>query len=702
MRKIAILAEKPDQARKLASPFPHKKEKNFIAIDKCDSFPSGAVIVWAIGHLIQLAEPKVYHPDWEKWDLQHLPMIPEQFKYQVIKSKSGHFKEVKKHLINADEIIIATDPAREGELIARLIIQMAGASKKPIKRLWTSSLTESAIQNAFKNLHPGESTISFYHEALARSWSDWLVGINSSRVYTLLLQRKGIRGVFSIGRVQTPLLTLIRHREEEIEQFKSEPFWELVGTFKTSTGQQYRGKHSKKFKDQKEVQALLETINNHSGIIAKIETKKKATKPPKLHSLSTLQTKMNKRFKYSPSRVLEIVQALYEKGYVSYPRTDSQYVTPAEATTFPGILEKLCAYFPVPDQLKEIKNNMRYVDPAKVSDHYAIIPTDQVPDPEQLGRDEKIIYDEIARSLIAAHCADYEYNETNILTEVNGIPFETKGKQPLKSGWKKVFQEEENQESKEESVLLPDVSEAESVQANIRIHEDMTKPPKPYTEGQLIQLMKTAGKHIEDEELQEEMKGIGLGTEATRAGIIQTLKDREYITVEKNVVRVTEKGKLLVKAVEGTSLAKPDLTAQWEKYLYQIGKGEKSHIPFVKRSKELASKLVEDAKQHAKTWNIDGLATTTPSNSGFGPCPRCGKQVIDKKKFYGCSGYQEGCKFTLPKEFCGKKLTETNVKKLLEKGKSNLVKGFTSKKGNNFDAYLVLDEKQKLSFQFKS
>lgn len=696
---IAILAEKPDQARKLATPFPHKKHTAYIEIQPCSQFPKGASVVWAIGHLVTLAEPESYHPDWGKWDLNHLPIVPDQFKYQVIKSKSGHFKEVKKHLAAASEIIIATDPAREGELIARLIIQLAGASKKPMKRLWCSSLTESAIRTAFQNLRPGESTMPFYYEALARSWSDWLVGMNSSRVYSLLMQQKGARGVFSTGRVQTPLLALIRHREEEIERFKPEPYWELIGTFQAAAGE-YIGKHKKQFSDQQEAQATFEAIIGHPGIVTKVETEKKATKPPKLHSLSTLQTKMNRRFKYSPARVLEIVQGLYEKGYVSYPRTDSQYVTKAEAATFPGILEKLSSFFPVPDRPKDLTHNNRYVNDSKVTDHYAIIPTEQVPNPDQLGRDEQRIYDEIARSLIAAHSDDYLYNETTILTDVNGTEFRTVGRQPVELGWKKVFQEEAKEE-KEEVAILPPVSENESVQAKIQLQEDITKPPKPYTEGQLIQVMKTAGKHIEDEELIQEMKGMGLGTEATRAGIIQTLKDREYITVEKNVVRVTEKGKLLVKVVEGTPLAKPDLTAKWEEYLYQIGQGKKSHLPFVEKSKELATKLVEDAKKRSSTWEITWSGSAGGGETGLGSCPRCGKQVVEKQKFYGCTGYKDGCKFTLPKEYLGKKLTHANIKKLLEKKRSNLIKGFSSKKGNKFDAYLILDN-DKLSLEFSS
>jgi DNA topoisomerase-3 len=715
-----ILAEKPDQARKLASPFPHSRQKSHITIQNCSQFPKGAVVVWAIGHLVQLVNPETYDPIWKKWNLNQLPLIPDSFKYEVVKSKAGHFKEVKKHLMSATEIIIATDPAREGELIARLILKKAGVSKKPLKRLWCSSMTEDAIKNAFQQLRPEESTKPFYHEALARSCSDWLVGINTSRAYTLLLQRKGISGVFSTGRVQTPLLSLIRRREEEIERFKPEKFWELISLFTTSSGEQYQGKHEEAFSDQKKGEAKLQEITGKPGIVVKLKTEKKSIKPPKLHSLSTLQTKMNRRYKFSPSRILEIVQKLYEKGYVSYPRTDSQHVTQAEAVTFPRILDKIGKKFPIPAKLNDISKNKRYVDDSKVSDHYAIIPTEQVPNLAQLESEDLKIYTEIAQSLIAAHCTDYIYNETTIITDVAATPFKTVGRQPLDQGWKTFFQDNPKEDPKEAVTLLPIVAKNETVQSDISLKEGVTKPPKPYTEGQLIQVMKTAGKHIEDEELLQDMKGMGIGTEATRANIIQTLKDREFIIVEKNTTRVTEKGKLLARVVDGTPLAKPDMTAKWEEYLYQIGKGTKSHIHFIERSKELTMKLIEDAKQRSSSWQLSQSelairpqstkatsyknpaakkGAATPYES-IGPCPRCGKNIVERKGFYGCTGYKEGCRFTLPQEYLGKKISKTNVKRLIEKSRSNLIKGFKSNKGTSFDAYLVL-QNNKLSIEYR-
>ncbi|RAL21020.1 type IA DNA topoisomerase [Thermoflavimicrobium daqui] len=692
-----ILAEKPDQARKLASPFVHKKEKSLIRIAPCTTFPQGAVVIWAIGHLCELVEPEKYNPMWKKWRLESLPIIPAQFKHRIIKQKAGHFQFIKGILNKADTIIIATDPAREGEYIARIIIQLAGASKKEIKRLWCSSLTESAIKQAFSNLRQGQETQALYDEALARAYSDWLVGINTSRAYTLLMQQKGIKDVFSTGRVQTPLLCLIRRREEEIEQFKEEPFWEIEAMFDTGK-EKYKGKYKERFFVKKEAENLLTRLMGQPAFVYKIKADLKKVKPPMFHSLSTLQAKMNRKYKFPPAKVLQLVQSLYEKGYVSYPRSDSQHVTPAEAREFPCIINLLRKQFQISKKLKDIRQNGRYVNAKKVSDHYAIIPTEQVPTLPQLPPDERKIYDEIARSLIAAHYPDYEYIQTKVTTKIDPYEFESLGKKVTQRGWKEVFQEEKE----EENQPLPKLQEGQQVDPSLSLKEGITQPPKPYTEGQLITLMKTAGKHIEDEDLSS-MKGMGLGTEATRAGMIQTLKERNYIEVKRNIVSTTKKGKMLVNAVGDTILGKADLTAKWEQYLHGIGQGKKLPVHFIEKSKELARHLVEDAISRAKKWKIsesvqqDGQTSKKPEILGI--CPVCGKGIIDRKTFYGCIGYQRGCKFTLPSKLLGKKISKAHIKKLLSGKKTGLIKGFVSKKGTKFDAYLRFVD-GKITFEF--
>ncbi|SFX75084.1 DNA topoisomerase-3 [Thermoactinomyces sp. DSM 45891] len=694
---VVILAEKPDQARKLSAPFPHKKEKTCIQIQPCTQFPQGAIVVWAIGHLYELAAPEKYNAEWKKWNLEALPIIPEKFRYQPSKDKSQHLAEVKKHLQSADEIIIATDPAREGEYIARIIIQMSGAAKKIIKRLWCSSLTEAAIRNAFQNLRPGKSTEPLFHEALARSQSDWIVGMNSSRAYTLLMQQKGVSEVFSTGRVQTPLLSLIRSREADIERFKAEPYWELEANFETNQ-HQYKGKHQERYFEKEKAVAILHEIQGKNGMVATVKTEAKSTKPPLLHSLSTLQSKLNKKHKLAPALVLELVQSLYERGHVSYPRSDSQHVTPAEVSTFPEIIHALQSQYLLgkESKLRDIGSDKRYVDEKKVSDHYAIIPTNQVPKLDQLSPDEKKVYDEIAKSLIAAHCPDHRYNQTTILTNIETYEFKSTGRQIIENGWKDIFQDEPEKKDPENQ-QLPTLNEGQQVKAEPFIKEGMTKPPKHYTEGDLITLMKTAGKHIEDEDLSS-MRGMGLGTEATRSGMIQTLKDRKYIIVTKNTVAVTEKGKLLVSAVQGSPLAKPDMTAKWEQYLYQIGQGQKSAAPFIEKSKDLAKMIVEQAKRSSDGWNVSAAVKESEAKLYVGKCPLCGEGVIARKSFYGCTGYQKGCKFTLPGELSGKKISEANARKLLEGKKTGLIKGFkSSKKDTTYNASLKL-ENHKIQF----
>ncbi len=536
--RCVILAEKPDQGRRLAAPFKHKKEQQKITILPCDLFPQGAVVVWAVGHLCELVDPEDYDSQWKKWRLERLPVIPDTFRHQVVAAKAAHFHRIKGHLRRAETIIIATDPAREGEYIARIIIQMAGAGTKTIKRLWCSSLTPAAIRKAFSRLRTDEESRPLYEEALARACSDWLVGINTSRVYTLLLQQKGVQGVFSTGRVQTPLLHLIRRREEEIERFKPEKYWELEATFETKEGERYKGKYSQRFfkGEQEKAKQMLQQIKGKPGIVTGVKTELKHQSPPLLHSLSTLQAKLNQRYKLPPAKVLQLLQSLYEKGYVSYPRTDSQHVTKEEAESFPAILQSLRQAYPIPDKIKDLRHNRRYVNEQKVQDHHAIIPTEQVPKLNQLSPEQRQVYDEVARSLIAAHYPDHQYNLTKVITQIATYDFHSTGKQVVQLGWKEVYIEISNQkkrqkEQKEEEQTLPPLSEGQSVAAFPALREGITKPPQPYTEGQLITLMRRAGRHIEDEELVD--PGVGLGTEATRAGMIQTLKERDYITGNK-------------------------------------------------------------------------------------------------------------------------------------------------------------------------
>ncbi|MBD8068142.1 DNA topoisomerase 3 [Bacillus sp. PS06] len=496
-----IIAEKPDQASKLASPFKHKKKQGYIEILPTPIFPSGAYVTWAVGHICELLSPEEYNPQWKKWRLQTLPIIPDQFQYRVSRSKAKQYQIIKQLLLNQNVtgIIHAGDAGREGELIIRTILETAKI-KKPLQRLWISSLTENAVLGGFNSLLDESETRNLYFEARSRACADWIVGMNASRVYTLLLQQKGFSDVFSVGRVQTPTLALIVKREKEITAFKSEPFWEVLATFNID-GKKYEGKWHKdqesRILDQKMAEKIAAFCKGKDARIKSLDIERKEYQPPFLFNLSSLQATANSLFKFSPKKTLDTAQGLYTKGYISYPRSDSSFITKEEAKMIPDIFSKLAnqelfnKYFPTP--VKSIMDNRRYVNEKKVTDHYAIIPTEQVPQLSKLSGDEQKIYDLIARRLIAAHYEKAIFDYTTVETVVDErAEFTSKGKQKIQDGWRKVLFDE--QDSKDKEVLLPQLSTDErGIVQNVKVKDGKTQPPKRYTEGQLITLMKTAG-----------------------------------------------------------------------------------------------------------------------------------------------------------------------------------------------------------------
>ncbi|MGA9225578.1 MAG: DNA topoisomerase III [Mesobacillus sp.] len=707
-----IVAEKPDQGRTLASVFKTKKREGFIEILPNDIFPKGAYVSWAIGHLTELSSPEKYNPSWKKWSLETLPIIPEYFKYEVVKSKAKQFAIIKKLATDpqVSEIIHAGDAGREGELIIRNVLRLAGCTK-PMKRLWISSLTPKAIKEGFQKLLNESDTKNLYFEAYTRACADWVVGMNASRLYTILLQKKGYSDVFSVGRVQTPTLALIVKKELEIEKFVSEPFWEVFGKFNINN-RKYSGKWEKDGDSRISSKEMAEKIaafcNGKEAIAAEVNSEKKEFLPPLLYNLSAIQAEANRRFKMSPKKTLDILQGLYQRGIVSYPRSDSRYVTPGEAEGFSAILNKLQAipdyepFFPLP--ISSIRNNKRYVNEKKVTDHYAIIPTEQVPNLSRLSGDEQKLYDLLARTLIAAHYGPYAAEYTTIKTVVDGrADFISKGKVQLEEGWKKVLPQKEADKEPE----LPAVQQGETgnvVKAEVK--ESKTQPPKRLTEGQLITLMKTAGKHIEDKELEKVlMKTEGLGTEATRAGIITMLKERAYIDVKKNLVYATAKAKILVAAIGGQVLASPEMTAKWEQRLHQIGEGEASPKQFIDQTSKMIKHLVAETSEGSSGWTFSDELTSAfvpgkksggaRRSTSLGKCKKCDGMVVDKGVFYGCSNYQKTkCDFTLSKQILGKTVTQKNIKKLLAEGKTEVIEGFQGK-DKLFAAMLYWDEQEK-------
>ncbi|MDF2680007.1 MAG: topoisomerase [Brevibacillus sp.] len=706
-----VIAEKPDQAMKLASPFPHRKQQGYLEVHPNRLFPKGAFFTWAVGHVCELVPPEAYNPAWKKWSIQSLPLIPETFRHQVMRSKAKQFGIIKQLLKRSDVkgIIHAGDAGREGELIVRTIVEQSGVHK-PMKRLWISSLTEKSVTAGFESLLDETETRNLYFEAYSRSCADWLVGMNASRVYTILLKQKGISDVFSAGRVQTPTLALVVKREKEIAAFKPEPFWEVKATFEVDK-KRYDGVWHNDGESRINDPALAERIaafcKDKPAQVQEAETERKEYLPPYLFNLSSLQATANKLFKYSPQKTLEIAQKLYVKGILSYPRSDSSFVTAEEAKTFPEILAKLSkqpdyqSSFPTPKT--SIAQDRRYVNQKKVTDHYAIIPTEQVPNLSRLPDDERKIYDLVARRLIAAHYESALFDYTTLTTLVDGrAVFVSKGKVQIRAGWREVLFDEEKEDK--ESILPPlakgDTGRVRKVEAK----ESKTQPPKRYTEGQLITLMKTAGKHLDNQELEKVlMKTEGLGTEATRAGIINMLKERKYIEVRKNQVFATQKGTLLIDVIGDKILASPEMTARWEQRLGQIGQGEASAQTFMEQVRKLSHKIVEDAVEQSREWKLESYdvpslpkqASKFSLGSKVATCKACGGDLVDKGDFFGCANYKKSqCSVTVSKTIMGKKISAAMVKKVMETGKSNLIKGFQKGK-EKFDAFLIWDDQEK-------
>ncbi|GLB57905.1 DNA topoisomerase III [Cytobacillus sp. NCCP-133] len=700
-----IIAEKPDQGLTLASIFKIKKHQGYIEIQPNDIFPQGAHVTWAVGHLCQLSAPETYNREWKKWSLGTLPIIPEQFQYEVTKDKAKQFNIIKQLLSNPNltEVIHAGDAGREGELIIRNILRLTG-SRVPMKRLWISSLTPNAIREGFLALLEESETRNLYYEAYTRACADWVVGMNASRLYSLLLQQQGFSDVFSVGRVQTPTLALIVKREKEIQNFITEPFWEVTAQFKIN-GKKYTGKWENDGESRIKTKELADKITafcrDKDAEVKEIQAEKKEFLPPMLYNLSSLQADANRRFKFPPKKTLDVLQKLYQKGIVSYPRSDSRHVTEGEAEMFPEILRKIEAkeeyegLFPLP--MSSIKQNKRYVNAKKVTDHYAIIPTEQVPNFQMLSSDEKILYDLVAKSLVAAHYGKAVTEYTTIKTLVDGrAVFLSKGKVQLEEGWRKVIPQQE----KENEPVLPSLQAGDQgtvVKADVK--EGKTQPPKRYTEGQLITLMKTAGKQIEDKELEKVlMKTEGLGTEATRAGIITMLKDRKYIDIKKNLVYANPKANILVEAIGSEILASPEMTAKWEKRLKDISDGAASPKQFMEQTNKMVAHLIDASINNAGKWTFseEDKEGFTPAKfkqrkvANLGKCKLCDGKVVDKGSFYGCTNYNKTkCSFTISKKIMGKSVTQKLLKQLLQDGETELVEGFSSKgKEKSFSAKL--------------
>jgi DNA topoisomerase-3 len=617
--KTLVLAEKPSVARDIARVLSCKKKGN--------GFLEGRryIVTWALGHLVTLADPEVYDNQYKTWRLEDLPIMPDKLKLVVIKKTGKQFQAVKAQMNRKDvqEIVIATDAGREGELVARWIIEKARVNK-PIKRLWISSVTDKAIKEGFRHLRNGKDYENLYASAEARAEADWLVGINATRALTTKFNAQ-----LSCGRVQTPTLAMIARREEEIKSFVPKRFFGIkaVADHFTLTWQDSHSKDQKTFSKEKR-DAILSKLSQKKAKITAVKKTHKKSYPPALYDLTELQRDAHKRFGFSAKETLSVLQRLYEHyKLVTYPRTDSRYLSSDIVGTLKERVEAVSvrpySAFTVRLLKRPIKGSPSFVNDQKVSDHHALIPTEQVPDLDQLNDKERKIYDLIVKRFLAVLYPPFEYEQTSILAQIGGETFTAKGKRMLSLGWKEVYGKEADEEEGEEQ-LFPDLRKGDLINVTaLQPTEGETKPPAPFNEGTLLSAMENPAKFMENENkdlIQTLGKTGGLGTVATRADIIEKLFHTFLIEKKGKDLYITSKGKQLLNLVPD-ELKSPALTAEWEQKLEAISKGKLSKEAFLKEIRAYAKSVTQEIKQSDKKFKHDNITGTK--------CPQCGKLLLE-------------------------------------------------------------------------
>lgn len=641
MDKTLVLAEKPSVARDIARVLGcHQKGDGCIIGQKY-------IITWALGHLVTLADPDAYDEKYKRWELEDLPMLPEKMKLVIIKQTSKQYRAVSALMKRPDvsSLVIATDAGREGELVARWIM-MKAHWKKPTYRLWISSQTDKAIKDGFANLKPAKDYDNLYYSAQARAEADWLVGLNVTRALTCKYNAS-----LSAGRVQTPTLALIVQREEEIQAFQPKDYFSVQAVFKGFNATFRDSKNNTRFSDRAFAEKIAESIKGKNGTVKKLEKSLKKKAPPAAYDLTELQRDANKKYGYSAKQTLAFMQSLYEYHKVlTYPRTDSRYITDDIVATIPERLRAM-AVGPYQQQAMKLargKIETKYiVNNAKVSDHHAIIPTEQSPNLAKLSYDERNIYDLVVRRFMAVLSEPYEYDEVKVLIDIEGHSFHAKGTTPVKVGWKEFYgnsiDDEEDTEAENKSQDLPVLREGMSLPLlNTKIINGKTRPPARYTEATLLSAMENPVKQIEDKNLQAVIRTTsGLGTPATRADIIEKLFDNFSIERVGKEIHPTAKGKQLIKIVP-PDLKSAELTAKWEQELQNISKGTANMKKFIGQMRDYSTSLV--------SMVITSNAQYTHDNATKDKCPVCGKYLLEvngkKGKMLICQdrecGYRKG------------------------------------------------------------
>ena len=712
MKKV-IIAEKPSVARNIADAFNIKKRK--------DGYFEGEeyLITWAFGHLLQLFDAKDYDENMKGWRMEKFPFIPEVFRYKIKQDSlnrniidKGAEKQIKiiKGLIDredVDGIISATDFDREGQVIADEIF-LYFSEKKPVYRLLLNEWTPDEVKKGMEKLKPNEEMQSLQDAGIGRQWADWIIGINLTSVTTIKYKLNDGQ-ILNIGRVLLPTLKIIYDRDKEIENFKSSAYYKLNGTFKTSKNEEFEGTYyennSEKFEDKKVLDEIKEKIKDKNAEIIQKQTERKKEYPPFLFNLSNLQGYITSKYKgWTSDKVLKVAQSLYEKKFITYPRTGSMALEESLVDRTRNVLEKLKVGLPYEEQIKFVQNK-RVFDNSKVESHSAIVPTYMKPN--NLTQDERIVYTAVKNRFLMQFMPVAEFEETKITskvnnTEVKGV-FISKGKVQLVEGWRVV----EKIDSKD--TILPMVNEKEIVDlVDSKINKVTKKPPKKHTEKTLLRVMETCGKSFKEdaEEDSEEMmasilSGFSIGTPATRAETIKKLKDVGYITTKGKSLTCTELGRTIVEIFPVKELLDLEYTGRLEKTLSDIERGKVKKEDFLNLIKNFTIEGVKAIKnddsmaKHFKVEAPEGVEV-------LGKCPNCGNPVIEGERGFGCVNWKNGCKYTIWKNdkyiaSFGKQVTPQMVKLLLDNGKVGF-RNLKSKKGNTFAAYFIYEKDEEKGY----
>ncbi len=701
MSKTLVIAEKPSVGRDLARvlPGPFDKGEGYLEAP-------AHIITWAVGHLVQLADPDEYEDRFKKWRMADLPIVPDRFKLVIRDERSKkQMTAVKRQLgrDDVDRVVNACDAGREGELIFAYLYEKAG-SQKPVQRLWLNSMTPSAIKDAFGSLRPGADLATLEAAARSRSEADWIVGMNATRAATIRL-RSSFDGAVSLGRVQTPTLAILARREEEIRAFKPEPYWVVDAQFEAAQARRYEGRYhagaNPRLASEQDALAIVQACRDQTGEITKLDKSERKERAPLLYDLTRLQRDANSRFGFSARRTLAAAQRLYEEHKaLTYPRTNSRFLTSDMIPEIKPIARLVGGVSPEYAKASEYVLGLdvlplaRVVNNDKVSDHHAIIPTRAERHPvDKMNDDDKKVYDLVIRRFLAVFHPDAVFENTRVETTVRSHVFRTRGKLMLVPGWRGVYGEvpdaerPDDDEGREQQ--LPKLERGEAVDVrDVSSEEKETKPPRRYTEGSLLDAMETAGKLVDDEELREAMKDSGIGTPATRAAIIERLIQVGYIERDARALVVTEKGMNVIRLLGEHALTSPGLTGEWEHRLARIETGQDSREAFMGDIVKFTEATVGELDSKLKDVRIP--------RANLGPCPVCGRDIVENRKGYSCwSRDDPGCGFVIWKAKAGKQLPVTIAKELIKTGRTEKpVTGFKGRSGKSFRARLALQQSE--------